>query len=114
MVEINIIYEGENIVGFKAEGHAGFARTGRDIYCAGVSAITGTALIGLQMHLAHPPIYNEKDGWLDCKLPLSLDEEDNKKAQLILSTMEAGLKSLEEVNPRYIKVTQGGAKHVQD
>ncbi len=114
MVKINIIYEGENIVGFKAEGHAGFARSGQDIYCAGVSAITGTALIGLQMHLTRPPIYNEKDGWLECKLPPSLDAGDIKKAQLILSTMEAGLRSLEEVNPRYIKVTQGGAKHVQD
>ena len=112
MVEIKIIYDGENIVGFKAEGHAGYARAGKDIYCAGVSAITGTALIGLQMHLAHPPIYKEKEGWLDCKLPPVLNEEDSKKAQLILSTMEAGLKSLEEVNPRYIKVTQGGAKHV--
>ena len=112
MVEIKIIYDGENIVGFKAEGHAGYAQAGRDIYCAGVSAITGTALIGLQMHLAHPPIYNEKEGWLDCKLPPDLNEEESKNAQLILSTMEAGLKSLEEVNPRYIKVTQGGAKHV--
>jgi len=113
MVEINIIYDGENIVGFKAEGHAGYARAGRDIYCAGVSAITGTALIGLQMHLAHPPIYTEKDGWLDCTLS-SFDVEDVKKAQLILSTMEAGLQSLAEANPRYIKVIQGGAKHVQD
>lgn len=113
MIEIKILYDGENIVGFKAEGHAGYARAGRDIYCAGVSAITGTALIGLQMHLAHSPIYHEKDGWLDCSLS-SYDKEDIKKAQLILSTMEAGLKSLAETNPRYIKVTQGGAKNVSD
>lgn len=113
MVEITILYDGENIMGFKAEGHASKARAGRDIYCAGVSAITGTALMGLQMHLTHPPIYHEKDGWLDCELACA-DEEDIKKAQLILSTMEAGLKSLARKNPRYINVTQGGAKHVRD
>lgn len=112
MVTIDIIYDGDNIVGFKAEGHAGYAARGNDIYCAGVSAITGTALIGLQLHLTSPPIYQEKEGWLDCKLPPQLNQEDKEKAQIIFSTMEAGLKSLQEANPRYIKVTQGGAKHV--
>lgn len=114
MVTIAIIYDGENIMGFKAEGHAGYARSGRDIYCAGVSAVTGTALIGLQKHLTLPPIYQEKEGWLECKLPPDINQEDITKAQIILSTMEAGLRSLQEANPRYIKVTQGGAKHVQD
>ncbi|CFX80247.1 Protein of unknown function DUF464 [Syntrophomonas zehnderi OL-4] len=114
MVTVNIIYDGENIVGFKAEGHAGYARAGRDIYCAGVSAITGTALIGLQKHLTHPPIYQEKDGWLSCQLPLDIKKEDMANAQIILTTMEAGLRSLQETNPRYIKVIQGGAKYVQD
>ncbi len=114
MVTIDILYDNENIVGFKAEGHAGYARSGKDIYCAGVSAITGTALIGLQMHLTQPPVYQEKDGWLDCKLPPSLEMEEIKSAQIILTTMAAGLKSLEEANPRYIKVRLGGAKHVQD
>lgn len=114
MVKITIIYDGENIVGFKAKGHAGYAPVGSDIHCAGVSAVTGTALIGLEKHLTHPPIYHEKDGWLDCMLSPAATEEDIKKAQLILSTMEAGLISLAEDNPRYIKVIQGGAKHVQD
>lgn len=114
MVKITIMYEGRNIVGFRAEGHAGYDREGRDIYCAGVSAITGTALIGLQMHLVHPPVYEEKDGWLSCHLSPSSNIEDISKAQIILSTMEAGLRSLEEASPRYIKVILGGAKHVQD
>ncbi len=107
MVEITILYDGENIVGFRGEGHSGYARRGRDIHCAGVSAITGTALIGLEKHLSREPIYEVRDGWLDCRLPQSLSEEDNKKAQLILSTMEAGLQSLQAANPKYIKVITG-------
>jgi uncharacterized protein YsxB (DUF464 family) len=114
MVKITIIYEGPNILGFKAEGHAGYDRQGRDIYCAGVSAITGTALMGLQMHLVHPPVYEEKDGWLSCQLASSSEAEEISRAQIILTTMEAGLRSLEEASPRYIKVILGGAKYVQD
>lgn len=112
MVEITIIYKNEKIWGFKARGHAGYARKGKDIYCAGVSAITGTALIGLQKHLAQEPLYETKDGWLDCQLPVSISEEDIIKAQLILTTMEAGLISLQDAYPQYIKVIQGGVSNV--
>jgi uncharacterized protein YsxB (DUF464 family) len=107
MVEIKVIYDGDTIRGFKAEGHAGYGNTGQDIYCAGVSAITGTALIGLQKHLSMPPIYAVRDGWLECKLPDLLKGEDIEKAQLILSTMEAGLISLQDNYPQYIKVLTG-------
>ena len=110
MVSITILYDGENIKGFKAQGHAGYAKKGEDIYCAGVSAITGTALIGLQKHLSKPPFYETKDGWLHCKIAESLNQTDTHKAQLILSTMEAGLISLQDAYPQYIKVIQGGFK----
>ncbi|MDD3364453.1 MAG: ribosomal-processing cysteine protease Prp [Syntrophomonas sp.] len=107
MVEIKVISDGNIIRGFKAQGHAGYGSAGQDIYCAGVSAITGTALIGLQKHLSQPPLYEVREGWLECKLPDLLDEEDFKKAQLILSTMEAGLISLQDNYPQYIKVLTG-------
>jgi len=107
MVEIKIIYDGDSIKGFKAQGHAGYSSSGTDIYCAGVSAITGTALIGLQKHLSRPPVYEVRDGWLDCRLPDSLNRGDIEKAQLILTTMEAGLLSLQENYPQYIKVLTG-------
>jgi hypothetical protein len=107
MVEIKVIYDGNTIIGFKAQGHAGYSSAGQDIYCAGVSAITGTALIGLQKHMSQPPIYEVRAGWLECKLPDLLKEEDLEKAQLILSTMEAGLISLQDNYPQYIKVLTG-------
>lgn len=110
MVEITVLYDGDIITGFKAQGHAGYASKGKDIYCAGVSAITGTALIGLQKHLVEQPIYETKDGWLDCRISKSLNQQDLEKAQVILSTMEAGLISLQDTYPQYIKVIQGGFK----
>lgn len=104
MVTITIICEDEKMAGFKAEGHAGLAPEGEDICCAGVSAITQTALLGLLNHLSQKPIYSMEKGWIHCKLAKGLTEKDQNKAQLILSTMEMGLLSLEEAYPKYIKV----------
>lgn len=104
MVEIKILYKGKKIKGFKIQGHAGYAEEGEDIYCAGVSAISQTALIGLLNHLSSKPKYSIEKGWLELELPDILSQEDRKKANLILSTMEAGLRSLQESYPQYIKV----------
>ncbi|MDD4801793.1 MAG: ribosomal-processing cysteine protease Prp [Syntrophomonas sp.] len=106
MVQIKVMYDGGTIIGFRVQGHAGYETSGNDIYCSGVSAITGTALIGLQKHLSQPPYYEVRDGWMECRLP-DLDAKDIDKAQIILSTMEAGLVSLQDNYPQYIKVLIG-------
>ena len=41
-------------VGFRAQGHTGYARAGADIVCAAVSALTQTTLNGLQNVLKAP------------------------------------------------------------
>jgi len=104
MVTAVICYEDQYIKGFTVKGHAGFANPGSDIYCAGISAISQTALLGLIKHLPGQPEYQVKQGFLSVKLPSGLDHDSREKAQIILSTMEAGLKSLEESYPQYIKV----------
>lgn len=104
MIKVTIFYQGEYITGFTVKGHAGYADPGYDIYCAGISAITQTALIGLLKHLKNKPDYYVKKGDLKVKLPGHLDEEDLNKAQIILSTMEAGLSSLREAYKDYVQL----------
>lgn len=104
MIEITINYQGEQITSFEVKGHAGYADEGQDIYCAGISAITQTALVGLGKHLSVPPGYQVEKGWLSVQLADSLTAEDMEKAQIILSTMEAGLLSLQETYKKYIQV----------
>lgn len=108
MVEVSVLKRDADWIGFKAEGHAGYAAAGEDIYCAGVSALTQTALLGLIKHLCQKPVYEIKDGCLHCFLPEDLSLEDRQKANLILSTMEIGLRSMEEAYPQYVKVSGGG------
>lgn len=103
MVEVTINYKENKIVSFAVKGHSGFAPEGTDICCAGVSAVTQTALMGLISHLRQKPCYQVEKGVLQCELPV-LVEDDEKTAQIILSTMEAGLLSMQEAYPGFIKV----------
>jgi len=56
-------YDGR-ITGFDISGHSGYDQWGRDIVCAGVSAVAQTALIGLLRHLPIQPDYNQDDAYL--------------------------------------------------
>lgn len=107
MITVRMEYRGGHIAAFTITGHAGQAAPGRDIYCAGVSAIAQTAVLGLAKHLATVPqlqIIEGENALMECILPDDLSSDDQYKAQLILSTMEAGLLSLEEAYPGYVKV----------
>lgn len=103
MVEVTINHKNNKIISFAVKGHSGFAPEGTDICCAGVSAVTQTALLGLISHLRENPRYQVEKGVLQCELP-ELSEDDEKTAQVILSTMEAGLLSMQEAYPGFIKV----------
>ncbi|NLT20289.1 MAG: ribosomal-processing cysteine protease Prp [Syntrophomonadaceae bacterium] len=104
MIKVTITWQGDFIKQFAVKGHAGFAEAGEDIYCAGVSAITQTALLGLLEHLSDKPDYKLENGFLTVTLPADLSPNDQEKAQIILSTMEKGLLSIEQGYADYLKV----------
>jgi len=104
MILVTFTCKGSEIQGFSVEGHAGFAPEGEDIYCAGVSAIAQTTLLGLIKHLSREPVYEIKKGWLSCQLPSELDEEDKLKAQVLFTTLEAGLNSMMQAYQGFVQV----------
>lgn len=104
MLNIVVLYNGSNIQGFTVKGHANYAAEGQDICCAGVSAITQTTLIGLLNHLDTKPNYKIMKGDLEVFLAENISSEDHEKAQIILTTMVAGLESLQESYSDYVKV----------
>lgn len=104
MILITFTCQGSEIQGFSVEGHAAFAPEGQDIYCAGVSAIAQTTLLGLIKHLSREPVYEIKKGWLSCQIPSELDEEDKLKAQVLLTTLETGLNSMMQAYQEYVQV----------
>jgi len=96
----------ENIQGFLVEGHAGYADHGRDIVCAGVSAIAQTALLGLNDVANIKPAYEINDGWLKCTVPSNISAADREKANIILKTMLQGFRSIQLKYRKFLSIEE--------
>lgn len=94
------------IVRLLVRGHAGYAERGRDIVCAAVSAITQTALLGLEEHLGLRPEARIAPG--DFAVDLSrLPEADVERAQDILSTAWLGLEATAREAAGFLRLEEG-------
>ncbi len=85
-------------------GHANYADYGKDIVCAGVSALAETALLGLKHVVCIDPMVKKQPGYFVLKLPDNLQEEKQKKAAVILETIFLGLKDISESYPSNVRV----------
>jgi hypothetical protein len=105
MTEVEIYRDAEGrITAFRSRGHAGYDVEGKDIVCAGVSALVQTAVLGLEEYLRLEPSVEQEKGRLYCSL-----ERDiflNREIDAILNTMVLGLKALEREYPQYLKVEE--------
>lgn len=101
MTTVRFLLAGESLVGFEARGHAGYAPSGEDIVCAAVSALTQTALLGLQEVLKVPVTWkaDEEKGELTVRLRTSTEG-----TELLLRTLEAGLKNIAGQYPDLIGI----------
>ncbi|MGE5629088.1 MAG: ribosomal-processing cysteine protease Prp [Solirubrobacterales bacterium] len=92
-----------NLVEFKASGHAGAAESGYDIVCSAVSASTIMIANGITEILKISPTIKEKDGFLHINLR-KLSEAEIEGCQVLMETMLLGLKTIEQCYGKYIKV----------
>ena len=106
MTNIKIERKNDDIVGMTCSNHTGFAESGKDIVCAGVSSITQTAILGIQKltKLKTNVVIDEKKGFLKLKLDIENNTQDFHDAQVILKTMLCGLEDLRKQYPKYIKL----------
>lgn len=108
MIRVNIYKDKhKDITKFFIAGHAGFADKGFDIVCAAVSILAHTALISLnevceinENDLDY--FIDDNEGVFKVSLPINLDIKRRKKANIVLKTMELGLKSIMENYPENI------------
>ena len=93
---------GENI-GFRVSGHAGFARRGRDIVCAAVSAIVLTTMNSIEKFTEDKfsCAQDEKSGLIE----FILVSDVSKESTLLLNSLFLGLKGIEhDYGKRFITV----------
>ena len=103
MVRVTVLREQGTPVGFELNGHANEGAYGEDIVCAGISAITETALLGITDVLKFDVVPTHEEGHMYCILPKDTSLEDMEKAAIVFNTMIAGLTSLQRAYPKSLK-----------
>ncbi len=93
-----------HITGYMVSGHADYAEDGYDIICSAISAITQTALLGLERHLKMKPSYdvNQEDG----VLKVALNSAPTELTEAILQTMVYGVQSIAKQCPEYVRIQE--------
>ncbi|WP_313990465.1 ribosomal-processing cysteine protease Prp [uncultured Selenomonas sp.] len=90
------------ITGYRVSGHSGTAAHGEDIVCAGVSALTQSALLGIMEHLHRAVSYDMASGNLSVRLITPPDDY----TEAILHTMYMGLAEIEKISPKGIRIQE--------
>lgn len=107
MIKAQLWLDRDGVVsGFTVKGHAGCGSFGNDIVCAAVSALTQTAVLGLERYLVQPPQVIVEPGLLQLHLPRKLDAGERNLAGVILGTMYLGLQATAAEYSKYIKIEE--------
>lgn len=107
MIIVNVLRtEDQNIAGFRIEGHANFADPGRDIVCAGVSAVTVGTVNAVEELTGIVMDSKMKGGFLSALLPKSCSPDARVKAEILLSSMVVMLETIEKSYGKYIKIQE--------
>ena len=106
MTSIKIEKQNDYIVCVECSEHTGFAESGKDIVCAGVSSITQTAVLAIKKltSIKHEFEVNQKKGFLKLQLTDIDNSQNFHDAQIILKAMLCGLEDLQKQYPKYIKL----------
>lgn len=110
MIRAKFLFKDSEYKGLEVSGHAFFAEHGKDIICAGVSALATTGYNSLAYHLGEEKIsinIDESKGYLKYEI-IKATEEEYKKAKLILKTIEIGIDSIAQEYPEHVRVKKGG------
>ncbi len=91
--------KGGSWMGFRVNGHTGYAKAGHDIVCSALSFLSITCANGLEAIALLTPTIREKDGYLDVTL-----RETNDQAQTILELFHLGIKDLQQAYPKNIRL----------
>jgi uncharacterized protein len=106
MIQITINRtESNSIQSFEISGHAFFANRGKDIVCAGVSAVSVGAINAVHALTGVTPVIENGDGFLRCVIPENIQNDIYEKVQLLLEGMIISLQTIEEEYGKHIKIT---------
>ncbi len=106
MTDVKFYKNNNLITGVVCKGHTGYAEYGKDIVCASISAIVGSACLGLTKVLGIKAKIKRKDvdGYIEIRLPKDISNENLLKAQIVFETMMVSLLDVQQGYPSNINV----------
>ena len=106
MIRVSFRYDENDIpTGFMCVGHAGFAKMGKDIVCAAVSALTLNFVNSVEALTEDRFTLdtNEKKGYMR----FTFEESPSQASKILLRSLELGLKCIiEDNNSKCITLTE--------
>jgi uncharacterized protein YsxB (DUF464 family) len=102
MIKINIEKNNTKIVSLEVSGHSNYDEKGKDIVCAGVSAIVVGGLNALLNENKKAIDYECKDGYAY----VFVKDIDNDNINKILDVITTQLYTIEESYPKFIKIIE--------
>jgi len=103
MINIEIVRNSDQaMVGFSVTGHANTAPHGQDIVCAGISALTQTAVLGLERQLKRKVRYKIASG----NLTMNLLDKPDALTDAVLETMLIGLTEIGNLHSQSVRILE--------
>ncbi|HEY0829174.1 MAG TPA: ribosomal-processing cysteine protease Prp [Bacilli bacterium] len=108
MIRVNIVRNAQTrlIQQFTVDGHANYDKSGKDIVCAGVSAVTVGTVNAIEDLLKVPLELIVKKGLLQAALPNIEETGKAEKVQLLLEAMVVMLTSIKKTYTRYLTINE--------
>ncbi|MGN0317223.1 MAG: ribosomal-processing cysteine protease Prp [Lachnospira sp.] len=103
MTHITVYQSSGKIIGFKSEGHSGYAEQGSDIICSAVSVLTLNTINSIEQFTDDDfeGAANEQKAFVEIKVVSSPVSE---KTQVLLDACVLGLQSIADNNPKYVSI----------
>ena len=100
MINVTFDRREQNLIGFEFDGHAGYAESGKDIVCAGVSALVLNMINSVDEFCEDKYMLdiNEDNG----HVKFSFIDEPSYNAILLINSLELGIKGIKETYSQHI------------
>ena len=102
MIKIQINKTNNKYSSLIVSGHSNYDVQGKDIVCAGVSAVVTGGVNALINENKNKISYRVNDGYVN----VDVLDIGNEKLQLILDVMVTQLKTIEESYKKYVKISE--------
>ncbi|KRL04246.1 ribosomal-processing cysteine protease Prp [Liquorilactobacillus oeni] len=106
MITVRFFYTKKQVSGFELAGHAGSGEYGKDIVCAGVSALAISTVNGLQkLAKAELEIHTDEKAGGYMKVKSAGKDDETEAAVLLFANFKLGIKEIALSYPKYIKIS---------